>query len=440
MKTEALIDHLSQFHPKGYDLSLGRITALLDKLDNPHKTIPPVFHVAGTNGKGSATANLRAILEAGGHSVHVDTSPHLVSFQERFRLGHEKNSNIKSGKFVSDDMLAEVLGRVADANDGDDITIFELLAATMFVLFHEQAADYSIVEVGLGGRSDCTNVIEAPLVSIITPVSLDHEMHLGNTLAKIAHEKAGIIKAGCPVVIGPQEDEVREVLESAAIDLNCPMMISGQDFDYYEEAGRFIYQDTMGLLDLPMPNLLGEHQIANSASAIAAVRLVKCSVSDEAYENAMGNIYWPGRFEKLLPGNLTSLFADSTEIWIDGGHNVAAGKIIATELEKLNRSDSKQLVLICAMLTSKNPEAFFERFTNLNPQVLTVPIISSEYGIETKALAGCATRAGLNVISFDDLVEALKYSGEEYPNCRIVICGSLYVVGEALKKNGTPPA
>ncbi|MCP4184708.1 MAG: bifunctional folylpolyglutamate synthase/dihydrofolate synthase, partial [Hyphomicrobiales bacterium] len=283
MKTDALIEHLSQFHPKGYDLSLGRISELLAKLGNPQKYLPPVFHVAGTNGKGSVIAGLRAILEAGNYSVHAHTSPHLVDYHERYRIGHDKNEGVAKSRLVSDDMLAEALGRVADANDGDRITVFELLAATMFVLFSEQPADYAIVEVGLGGRFDGTNVIDKPLVSIITTISLDHQAHLGNTVGEIAFEKAGIIKPGCPVIIGNQPDEAREVLENIAIEKNCPMMIAGQDFDYYEEAGRFIYQDVNGLLDLPMPNLRGEHQLANSATAIAATRLVNCRIDEFAY-------------------------------------------------------------------------------------------------------------------------------------------------------------
>ncbi len=439
MKTDALIEHLSQFHPKGYDVSLGRISELLVKLGNPQKHLPPVFHVAGTNGKGSVIANLRAILEAGNYSVHAHTSPHLVDYHERYRIGHDKNEGVAKSRLVSDDMLAEALGRVADANDGDRITVFELLAATMFVLFSEQPADYAIVEVGLGGRFDGTNVIDKPLVSIITTISLDHQTHLGNTVGEIAFEKAGIIKPGCPVIIGDQSEEVREVLENVAIEKDCPMMIARQDFDYYEEAGRFIYQDVDGLLDLPLPNLRGEHQLANSATAIAATRLANCRIDEFAYENAMRAIYWPGRFEQLKPGKITSGFAEEMEIWIDGGHNAGAGEAISLELKSLNVARPKNLIVICAMLNTKNPQQYFAQFAALNPQIFTVPITTSEHGIEALDLAEFARGAGLEAIACKNLDEALFRAAEIKGDSRLLIAGSLYLVGEVLKKNGTTP-
>ncbi|MCP4074346.1 MAG: bifunctional folylpolyglutamate synthase/dihydrofolate synthase [Hyphomicrobiales bacterium] len=439
MKTDALIEHLSQFHPKGYDLSLGRISELLAKLGNPQKHLPPVFHVAGTNGKGSVIANLRAILEAGNYSVHAHTSPHLVDYHERYRIGHDKNEGVAKSRLVSDDMLAEALGRVADANDGDRITVFELLAATMFVLFSEQPADYSIVEVGLGGRFDGTNVIDKPLVSIITTISLDHQAHLGNTIGEIAFEKAGIIKPGCAVIIGNQPDEVREVLENIANEKKCPMMIAGQDFDYYEEAGRFIYQDVDGLLDLPLPNLRGEHQLANSATAIAATRLANCGIDEFAYENAMRGIYWPGRFEQLKPGKITSGFAEEMEIWIDGGHNVGAGEAISFELKSLNDARPKNLIVICAMLNTKNPQQYFAQFAALKPRIFTVPITTSEHGIPAQDLVRFARDAGMEATACEHLDVALFQAGEINGDSRLLIAGSLYLVGEVLKKNGTLP-
>ncbi len=437
MKTNALIEHLSQFHPKGYDLSLGRISELLSKLGCPQDKLPPTFHVAGTNGKGSVIANLRAILEASGYSVHAHTSPHLVNYHERYRIGHDKDGGVKKGQLVSDDMLADALGRVADANNGAQITVFELLAATMFVLFSEQPADYAIVEVGLGGRFDGTNVINRPKVSVITSISLDHQTHLGDTIAAIAFEKAGIIKAGCPVIIGEQKDEAREVLENIALEKQCPVMIARQDFDYYKEAGRFIYQDIDGLLDLPLPVLGGEHQLANSATAIAALRLANCQIKETTFEQAMGELYWPGRFERLPSGTITNVLLGSADVWIDGGHNVGAGEVISNELENMNSSNPRDLVLICAMLTTKNPQQYFAQFVSLKPKIYTVPITTSQHGIGTQELAEYARAAGLDAIACRSLDEAFAKVSKIKDEYRLLIAGSLYLVGEVLKKNGT---
>ncbi len=435
MKTDALIAHLSQFHPKGYDLSLGRVTELLKKLDNPHLFLPEVFHVAGTNGKGSIVANLRSILEAGGFSAHAHTSPHLVNAHERYRIGDRETG----GKIVNDDMLADALGRVADANDGAKITVFELLAASMFVLFSEQPADYAIIEVGLGGRFDSTNVIEAPLVSVISTISIDHQSYLGDTIEKIAFEKAGIIKPGGRVVIGPQCDDARRVLEKIALEKKCPMIIAGQDFDFYEEAGRFIYQDENGLLDLPLPSLKGEHQLANSATAIAATRFAQCDISHQAYEAAMENIYWPGRLEQLPRGTISEQFGDDAEIWIDGGHNAGAGAVIAREFAALNARNSKPLVMISAMLNSKDPKAYFLNFQSLEPTLLTVPVAGTEHGIDAEDLANHARNAGVDATSCNSLEQALSQIANFQHEFRLLISGTLYLVGEVLKKNGTPP-
>jgi len=438
-KTDALIEHLSQFHPRGYDLSLGRIRDLLNKLGNPQRRLPPTFHVAGTNGKGSVVANLRAILEAGNYSTHAHTSPHLVNYHERYRLAHVKNSARNSGRLVSDVMLAAALQRVADANNKAKITVFELLAATMFVLFSEQPADYAIVEVGLGGRFDASNVIENPLVSIITTISLDHQAHLGNSIGEIAFEKAGIIKPGCPVVIGPQVDEARRILEDIADSNNCPMMIAGQDFDFYEEAGRFIYQDNDGLLDLLKPALLGDHQLSNSATAIAAIRMANIEINEQSFEKAMNTVYWPGRFERLPPGKIHDALGRENEIWIDGGHNEGAGEVIARELERLNSAHPKNLTMICAMLKSKEPQAYFSHFYNLAPRVFTLPVPGTVHGYDAPELVKFARQAGLDAVPCNNLEEAIHKTSEGLTNNRLLFSGTLYLVGEVLAKNGTVP-
>lgn len=252
-----IIDDLLTLHPKGFDLSLDRITRLLDRLGNPHLRLPPVIHVAGTNGKGSVVAFSRALLEAAGFSVHVHISPHLVNWHERYRIGVQGGP----GQLVDDALLADALRRVADANVGEKITVFEILTAVTFVLFSEQPADVAIIEVGLGGRFDATNVIPKPAVSVVMPISLDHQAYLGDRVELIAAEKAGIMKRGAPVVIGHQEFEAaREVLIATAERLGCPLSVFGQDFSAHEEMGRLIYQDDTGLSDIALPRLPGRHQ------------------------------------------------------------------------------------------------------------------------------------------------------------------------------------
>lgn len=297
------IEHLMTLHPKGFDLSLERISRLLERLGNPQDRLPPVIHIAGTNGKGSAAAFSRALLEAAGYRVHVHTSPHLVNWHERYRLAAEGG-----GKFVADDVLADAIGRVADANRGETITVFEILTAVTFLLFSEHPADAAIIEVGLGGRFDATNVIKKPAVSVIMPVSLDHEAYLGDRVELIAAEKAGIIKPGCPVIVGAQEsDTAREVLVETAERLGCPVTVYGQDFVAAEEHGRLIYQAQDGLMDLMPPRLPGRHQFANAAAAIAAVRAAGFELGERAADKAMTTVSWPGRMQRLPQGKLTDL-------------------------------------------------------------------------------------------------------------------------------------
>ena len=289
------IDKLMALHPKGFDLSLERITRLLERLGNPHERLPPAIHVAGTNGKGSCAAVSRALLEADGKSVHVHTSPHLVRWHERFRLGSKDGP----GQIVDDAVLADAVRRVADANGGEMITVFEILTAVMFVLFSEHPADVAIVEVGLGGRFDATNVIKSPAVSVIMPIGLDHEAYLGDRIELIAMEKAGIMKPGVPVVIGYQENEVaREVLTDTAERRGCPMAVYGQDFFAFEEHGRMVFQSQAGLMDLPLPKLAGRHQLSNAAAALAAVATAGFEIQQETAERAMAEIIWPARMQR----------------------------------------------------------------------------------------------------------------------------------------------
>lgn len=439
MTADQWIDQLMSLHPKGYDLSLERISKLLDKLDRPQDKLPPVLHVAGTNGKGSFTAFARAILEAEGYKVHVHTSPHLVSWHERFRLAHEDG-----GKLVEDHVLANAIARVAAANDGASITVFEILSVVMFLLFSEHDADVAIIEVGLGGRFDATNVITSPAACVIMPVSLDHQALLGDTAAKIAFEKAGILKKNCPTIISAQPfDEALEVIISQAEKNRSVLSIFGQDFAGFEEHGRFVYQDDAGLLDLPKPKLIGQHQFANAATAIRAVRDAGFTVTQNAAEQAMRNVYWPGRMQLLPQGNLTGIAPGlDAEIYIDGGHNPDAANIIVNTIDQL---DMRPLYLISAMLNTKEPHDFFKKFAGKVEHIITIPVVTSDAGIPADKLADIAQDSGISSKPGSELAEALKTISELYEMAnhvkppRILICGSLYLVGDALAQNGTPP-
>ncbi|MGH6860922.1 MAG: bifunctional folylpolyglutamate synthase/dihydrofolate synthase [Phyllobacterium sp.] len=436
---EQEIGRLLGLHPKGFDLSLGRITRLLDTLGNPHLKLPPVIHVAGTNGKGSAVAFSRALLEAAGHTVHVHTSPHLVSWHERYRLGAPEG-----GKIVADNVLAEAVTRVADANAGHKVTVFEILTAVTFVLFAEHPADAVVLEVGLGGRFDATNVIPDPAVSVIMPISLDHQPYLGDRVELIAAEKAGIIKPGCPVVIGAQEhDAARTVLIETAERRDCPFTVYGQDFLSYEERGRMIYQDNSGLMDLPLPGLAGRHQLANAAAAIQAVRTAGFSVPDHAVEMAMSTVEWPGRMQRLTKGKLVDMAVPGSEIWVDGGHNPGAGMVIAEAMATLEDRSQRPLFLITGMINTKDPVGYFQAFTGMARHVYAVPIRSSDAGIPHEELALAAQEAGLSAEPVHSVENALKILASNWdrsePAPRILIGGSLYLAGDVLSDNGTPP-
>jgi dihydrofolate synthase/folylpolyglutamate synthase len=435
----AAIARLLTLHPKGFDLSLDRIRRLLERLGNPQDRLPPVIHVAGTNGKGSAVAFSRALLESAGYKVHVHTSPHLVRWHERFRMAAEKG-----GRFVADDLLADAIGRVAAANRGETITVFEILTAVMFVLFSEHPADAAIVEVGLGGRFDATNVIKNPAVSIVMPVSLDHQAYLGDRVELIAAEKGGIIKPGRPVVVGQQEsDTARDVIIETAERLGSPLSVYGQDFVAFEENGRLVHQDETGLLDLPLPRLPGRHQYANASAAIAAVKAAGFRIGHAAAEKAMETVDWPGRLQRLVSGRLVDLAPAGAELWVDGGHNPGAGTVIAEALAAQEERLPRPLFLISGMINTKDQSGYFSAFNGIARRVFTVPVNMSDASVPNTELAARAAEAGLSAEPIHSIEDALLLLGQTWnadePPPRILISGSLYLAGEALALNGTPP-
>jgi dihydrofolate synthase / folylpolyglutamate synthase len=433
------IDRLLALHPKGFDLSLERITRLLDRLGNPQDRLPPVIHIAGTNGKGSAAAFARALLEAEGLRVHVHTSPHLVNWHERYRVAAKDG-----GRLVDDAVLAEAISRAAEVNRGEAITVFEILTAVTFMLFSEHPADAAIIEVGLGGRFDATNVISRSAASLIMPISLDHQSFLGDRVELIASEKAGIIKPGCPVVIGAQESGTAQgVLVEVAERLGCPVSIYGQDYLAYEENGRMIYQDQSGLMDLTPPRLPGRHQFANAAAAIAAVKAAGFEIGHRTADRAMASVAWPGRMQRLPQGRLSDLAPEDAEVWIDGGHNPGAGLVVAEALVEQEEKFSRPLFLICGMINTKDQTGYFRAFEGMARHVYTVPVSMSEAGVPNAELAVRAIEAGLSAEPVSSVANALMLLRDTWDESetppRILIGGSLYLVGAVLAENGTPP-
>jgi len=419
----------------GIDLSLGRMLPLLERLGNPQRKVPPVIHVTGTNGKGSTIAFLRAMLEAAGKRVHVYTSPYLVRVNENFRLGGPGG-----GVLVSDAELADALAECKTANGDTPITLFELETAAAFVLFARHPADMLLLEVGLGGRLDATNVIDRPLASIVTPVSMDHAEFLGDTLEKIAGEKAGIFRKGVPAVIAPQTSAISAVLERHAEKARAPLHVAGQHWHANVENGRLVYSDEQGLFDLPPPKLFGRHQFDNAGTAIAALRAAGVRVPIKAVEQGLMRAEWPARLQRLATGPLAALAPAGAEIWLDGGHNADGGRAIAAALGDLEERVSRPLVLVVGMLANKDRDGFLRNFTGLVRRVFGVRI-KRENGAPAGDIAAAAQSAGMPADaaeSIEDALAAIARLGFD-PSPRILITGSLYLAGEVLAANGTAP-
>ena len=431
----AIHARLLALHPKRIDLSLGRIQRLLATLGHPERRLPPVIHVAGTNGKGSTVAFARAILEAAGKRAHVYTSPNLVRLNERFRLARDGG-----GKFVKDDELADILSECEAKNGDEPITVFEIETAAAFLLFTRHPADFLLLEVGLGGRLDATNVVERPVATVVTRVSLDHREFLGDTIESIAAEKAGILKPGVPGVIASQTREALAVIERQAARMKAPLSIAGENWTATEERGRLVYQDDDGLLDLPAPRLYGRHQFENAGTAIATLRVGGLKLPAAAFESGMLRVDWPARMQRLSQGRLAPLLPAESELWLDGGHNADGGRAIAAALADLEERVPRPLILIVGMLSTKDAEGFLRNFTGLARRVITVPI-HQDKALPAPALADIARGIGIPSLTRDDVESALGTIGklELAPPPRVLITGSLYLAGEVLDANGTPP-
>ncbi len=419
--SDVILERMMTLHPKVIDLTLARVERLLAALGNPERSIPPVVHIAGTNGKGSTQAMIRAGLEAGGDKVHAYTSPHLARFHERIRL---------AGELISEPALTALLDECVRVNGPDEITFFEITTCAAFLAFARTPADWTLLEVGLGGRLDATNVVEKPRLTIITPISLDHQAFLGDTVGAIAGEKAGIIKRGVPVIVGPQTDEGLAVIEAKAARMGAPVLAFGQHWNAFEDRGRLVYQDENGLLDLPVPNLPGPHQIQNAGAAIAALRAL--GRDEAACEAAVTQAFWPARMQRLRHGPLVDI-APNVELWLDGGHNPAGGEAVAATLARMPKRETH---LICGMLNTKDVTGYM---VPLAPQVTRLHAVSipgEKNTLPAEVTRDAARAAGMQAVTAGAVADALAGIAATSPQARVLICGSLYLAGSVLRENG----
>jgi dihydrofolate synthase / folylpolyglutamate synthase len=419
--SDAILMRLLELHPKIIDLSLDRMQRILARLGNPERQLPPVIHIGGTNGKGSTLALLRAMMEDAGLKVHAYTSPHLVKFHERIRV---------AGELIAEPALTALLEECEAANDGAPITFFEITTAAAFLAFARTSADYLLLEVGLGGRLDATNMIAKPAACCITSIGLDHQQYLGDTIELIAGEKAGIIKRGVPCIVGAMPEGARSAIEAVADHVHAPLTISGQDWDCYSQHGRMVFQDGNGLLDLPLPALPGPHQIGNAGCAVAVLRALRDDrISEDHIAAGLKTVNWPARLQRLKGGALSSLLDAQSELWLDGGHNADAGLVLA---EALKAMGPKPLVIIWGMLNTKDATQFFKPLAELAAHVVTLAIPGEANAITAEDLAQTVRKLGTAATTATSISNAVRQASQLKPAARILICGSLYLAGHVL--------
>jgi dihydrofolate synthase/folylpolyglutamate synthase len=420
LKIDDYLRRFTELHPKSIDLSLDRIRRLLSKLGDPQKRLPPIIHVAGTNGKGSVVANLRAILGQAGRKAHCYTSPHLIRFHERIRL--------QSG-LIDDDSLEALFDECVAANGDDLITFFEITTVAALLAFSRQSADYVLLEVGLGGRFDATNVVDQPLSTVITPVSLDHEYFLGNNLPGIAYEKASIAKTNTPLLSAKQQPAVNKVIHEVVTSKGGKLITK---WDYQIKSNGFTYSDSQGSLNLPIPNLHGTHQVSNAALAIAVLRHQdKILINEKHLAKGITNAKWPARMQNITNSRFGKLLNNGSELWLDGGHNPAAGQVVADSFK------DRKLILICGMMENKDASGYIQAFKKR---------ISKFYGLQ---IDGEASHSAANIIKIarslkvnsaatNSVEEALVKIGNKH-EVTVIICGSLYLAGQVLADNALIP-
>lgn len=420
-RSDTILARMMSLHPKIIDLTLDRVWRLLAALGHPERDLPPVIHIAGTNGKGSTQAMIRAGLESRGLRVHAYTSPHLARFHERIRL---------AGTLIDEAYLAEILAECEQANGGTPITYFEITTCAALLAFARVPADFTLLEVGLGGRLDATNVVAQPRLTILTPISLDHQQYLGDTLAQIAAEKAGILKRGVPCIVGPQEPEALDVIERIAARVGAPLIVHGQHWQVWEERDRLIYQDERGLLDLPLPNLLGPHQVQNAGAAIAALR--ELGQDESACEAAVTRAEWPARMQRLRHGPLVEA-AGTCELWLDGGHNPAGGQAVA---QTLARMPARRTHLVVGMLNTKDIAGYLRPVAARADSLTAVSIPGEPNTLSAGQTRDAALAAGIHAETAESVLDAVRAIAQRDPGSRILICGSLYLAGQVLRDNG----
>jgi dihydrofolate synthase / folylpolyglutamate synthase len=425
-----ILDRLTGLHPKLIDLSLGRIERLLDRLGRPQDRLPFVVHVAGTNGKGSVLAFLRAMLEAAGLKAHVYTSPHLVRFTERI---------VVAGREIEDARLSAILEECEEVNAGAPITFFEITTAAAFLAFARSAADVTLLETGLGGRLDATNVVRAPALTAITPISFDHQSYLGDTLGAIAAEKAGILKPGVACISAAQPPEAARVIRARACLLGAPLAEEGREWSVWQaEDGRLVFRDGGEELSLPAPRLEGVHQYQNAGVAIACARRLPAAqiVGSDAIGRGLARVVWPARLQRLERGRLGRLLPAGWELWLDGGHNPGAAAALARHLEGWR---DRPLFLVFGMLKSKDADAFLATLARFVERMATLAVPGENASLGAEEAATIAARHGIAATPVAGLAEALALlaAADGRPS-RVLICGSLYLAGAVLASNEMP--